>query len=361
MGSTRRQRKLHDLEIVALLILGVVFIPNSSLFPAANAAFYNGMPATLVIGQSAFGPNLPNQGLPISTMGLMFPRSLAFDSSGNLWVADGDNNRVLRYPGPSFPNGMPADLVIGQSTFTTSTSATTPTGLHGSFSVVFDSFGNLWVTDRYNSRVLRYPYSSSLPHFTTGMAADLEIGQLQGTCPATGPGPCFTTNTPATTSTGENIPTGIAFDSSGNLWVAEATGNNRVLRYPYSISLPHFTNGKAADLVLGQSSFTTNTAATGQSGLTQPEGVGFDSSGNLWVVDQGNNRVLSYPQGVTTTTTVTLFTTTCGCTTTRTVTHMGPSAPSWTELILPLVVIAGIAMGVSYIMFKRKLLRRSRV
>jgi DNA-binding beta-propeller fold protein YncE len=153
-------------------------------------------------------------------------------------------------------------------------------------------------------------------------------------------------------------PRSLAFDSSGNLWVADDS-NNRVLRYPYSPSPPHFINSKAADLVLGQSSFTTNTAGSGPSGLTQPEGVGFDLSGNVWVVDQGNNRVLSYPRGTITTTTVTLFTTSCGCTTTSTVTQIGPSyGRSWTGLILPLVVIAAIAMGVSYILLRRKLLRR---
>jgi hypothetical protein len=49
-----------------------------------------------------------------------------------------------------------------------------------------------------------------------------------------------------------------------------------------------------AALVLGQSSFTTDTDATTQNGMFFPQGLGFDSHGNLWVVDSGNNRVLGF-------------------------------------------------------------------
>src|SRR5579885_1624884 len=46
---------------------------------------------------------------------------VAVDPWGNLWVADSQNNRVLRFPNPSAPNpGLPAttaDLVLGQNGF----------------------------------------------------------------------------------------------------------------------------------------------------------------------------------------------------------------------------------------------------
>jgi hypothetical protein len=58
------------------------------------------------------------------------------------------------------------------------------------------------------------------------------------------------------------------------------------------------TNGNAAALVLGQSSFTTNT--TTQTGLYAPEGVVLDSHGNLWVADRSNCRVLEYSNALIT-------------------------------------------------------------
>src|ERR1035438_3595743 len=104
----------------------------------------------------------------------------------------------------TFTAGEAATLVIGQSSFTTNTAASNATGLYDPFGVAFDSHGNLWVTDAFNNRVLEYTAPLS-----TGEAATLVIGQSS-----------FTTNTAATTSTGLQIPYGIAFDS-GNLWVAD--------------------------------------------------------------------------------------------------------------------------------------------
>jgi NHL repeat len=61
-----------------------------------------------------------------------------------------------------------------------------------------------------------------------------------------------------------------------------------VMMYPNGTG---FTNGGAATIVLGQSSFTPGTTATT---LNVPFGLAFDSSGNLWVADHYNNRVLKY-------------------------------------------------------------------
>ena len=86
-----------------------------------------------------------------------------------------------------------------------------------------------------------------------------------------------------------------AFDLSGNLWVADEA-NNRVLEFP---SANLITNG-VANVVLGQGNFITGTANLGGIGgntLSFPMGLSFDTSGNLWVTDEANNRVLKFPTG----------------------------------------------------------------
>ena len=113
---------------------------------------------------------------------------------------------------------------------------------------------------------------------STGEAASIVIGQ-----------PGFTTLAPATTSTGLNTPNGLAFDSSGNLWVVDSS-NDRVLEYKAPLS-----TGEAASLVIGQPGFTTNDyTVTNSTSLNSPNGLAFDSSGNLWVADLLNGRVLEY-------------------------------------------------------------------
>ncbi|MDE1816512.1 MAG: hypothetical protein KGI11_08145, partial [Thaumarchaeota archaeon] len=240
------------------------------------APFSNGEAATLVIGQSSFTTNTA----ATTATGLNSPQGLAFDSAGNLWVVDGDNNRILEYlKGSGFTNGEAATLVIGQSSFTTNFAFMSAAGLDSPTTVAFDSTGNLWVADAGDSRVLEYLKGSG---FTNGEAATTVLGQSS-----------FTTDTRDTSATGLNVPISIAFDTSGNLWVADQN-NERVVEY---LKGSGFTNGEAATTVLGQSSFTTNTRDTSATGLQAPQGLAFDSAGNLWVADDENNRILEYLKG----------------------------------------------------------------
>ncbi|MHB9161288.1 MAG: hypothetical protein ACYC6W_10470, partial [Nitrosotalea sp.] len=47
-------------------------------------------------------------------------------------------------------------------------------------------------------------------------------------------------------------------------------------------------------------SFTTATSGTTASTLNRPNYVAFDSAGNLWVADSNNNRILMYPKATPT-------------------------------------------------------------
>jgi sugar lactone lactonase YvrE len=84
--------------------------------------------ASLVIGQRDLFSTLPqgpaSSGSQLSS-GLSFPTAVAVDSSGNLYVADVGNNRVLRFPQPfkqqaaTQPGTLfTVDLVIGQTSAT---------------------------------------------------------------------------------------------------------------------------------------------------------------------------------------------------------------------------------------------------
>ena len=88
-----------------------------------------------------------------------------------------------------------------------------------------------------------------------------------------------------------NDPARVALDPSGNLWVAD-TGNNRVLRFPKGPD--GFASGQAADVVLGQPDFTSSGPETGATSMNSPTGVSVDPSGNVWVADMTNSRVLQF-------------------------------------------------------------------
>src|SRR5437667_9072568 len=92
-------------------------------------------------------------------------------------------------------------------------------------------------------------------------------------------------------------PQAIAVDTSVTppiLYVAD-TFNSRVLAWKNALL---FKNGDFADLVIGQRdkySTTSNGPGTNlTSGLSGPTGLAVDKSGNLYVADSGNNRIVRY-------------------------------------------------------------------
>jgi streptogramin lyase len=81
---------------------------------------------------------------------------------------------------------------------------------------------------------------------------------------------------PASASDPFNNPNGIVFDSSGNLWLANA-GDNNVL-----------------ELSINASKCTFNILNTITNGISNPTRLAFDSQGNLWVTNWGQNNVTVY-------------------------------------------------------------------
>ena len=163
-------------------------------------------------------------------------------------------------------------------------------------SVALDTSANpphLYVADTENNRVLGWLNASS---FSNGQKADIVVGQLDlVTTFAQGPNRGTGSRT-----TGLATPVGLAVDANGNLYVADCA-NNRVLRFPK----PFSQSTILPDMVIGQADFSHN-AANGATGVIGPATLllnpgspfaaylAIDSSGNLWVADAGNNRVLRF-------------------------------------------------------------------
>ena len=91
----------------------------------------------------------------------------AVDGEGNLWVADGGNNRVLRFPiDPSTGEALKAaNLVLGQPGFTTARPGSGINTLHAPSAVAISRDGSVYVADTFNNRVLIFerPFVSGMP------------------------------------------------------------------------------------------------------------------------------------------------------------------------------------------------------
>ena len=230
------------------------------------------------------------------------PNAVAIDKSvspNRLYVTDTGNNRVLGYSSISaLLNGYPATLVIGQTDlFSGGGNSTSATSLSGPKAVAVDKLGNLYIADTGNNRVLEYitPFASGK---TAGVAASMVFGQgLDFTSSQCNFGLTAIPDIESMCS-----PSGVALDSSGNLFVAD-TNNNRVLVY----KVP-FNPATDANIVFGQNgSFTSNLANLGRAtpsakGLWDPAGLAVDTANNLYVADANNNRVLKFTTPLTNTT-----------------------------------------------------------
>ncbi|MGD0499847.1 MAG: hypothetical protein ABSC23_15570 [Bryobacteraceae bacterium] len=274
------------------------------LFGAAAvfaADFTNGQAARLVIGQTTFTDEDPNS----SDIVLGAPSGIAY-AADTLFVADANrvgatpsNHRVLLFqnlssqlPGPTdqLAQGRKcpvclgrATLVLGQPDFTANTLslAATSSSLRLPTAVASDGV-RLVVADTDHNRVLIWnhiPASNDAP-------ADVVIGQ-----------PDFTsTGTPANfvpTPSSLIGPQGV-WIQNGKLYIAD-TQANRVLIYN---RIPT-ANGAAADVVLGQPSFTTpvqvdisqQNLTASAANMLSPVSVTSDGQ-RLYVADLGFNRVL---------------------------------------------------------------------
>ena len=280
-----------------------------------------GIPATPAAGQQITLPNEYSLG-----NGLQNAPLAVFATGTQVFVADTLANRVVRYTAPAQFVGtatVPSPKIedfIGQPDLLSGKinhALTEPdaTSLSAPLGGTFDAAGNLWVTDTNNNRVLAYPANVSF-HYT---AANIVLGQIDFPFNApnliegrevwnSGTATISVNNTNVNVSLGG----GIAVDKNSNpphLYIAD-TFNNRILGFRDARNVGadvRLLLTQKADLVIGQADLfrsIVNWAPSGRSGdpdipnatgLLRPVGLAVDDSGNVWVADSGNGRVLRFP------------------------------------------------------------------
>ena len=189
--------------------------------------------------------------LTASSGSLSGPLGIAFDSSGNLWVANAGASTVVEFSaGQLAAGGSPSPIItIGAS----AGSLNFPSAL------AFDGKGDLWVAN---------DMANSVVEFTATQLAT-----------SGAPTPVVTLTAASASIAG---PLGIALDASGNLWVSNSIAPFSVVKFAASRLV---ASGAPTPAVV----LTPNGAS-----LDGPVGLAFDLGGNLWVANATAGSVVEF-------------------------------------------------------------------
>jgi uncharacterized repeat protein (TIGR01451 family) len=190
------------------------------------------------------------------------PYAVAVDASGNLYIADVSNNVIRKVASSGTIATAAGNGAFG---FSGDGGAATSAKLDGPYGVAVDAAGNLYIADRFNSRVRMVSSTGTITTFAgTGACCTLGDGG-------------------AATSAFLDSPTGVAVDGAGNLYIAD-TFNERVRKVDGTGTI----NTVAGN---GNYGYSGDGGPASAAAFRYPYALSVDASGNVAVVDQNNNAV----------------------------------------------------------------------
>ena len=251
---------------LALDSSGDLFIADSHNHRIREVSSATGTIATIA-GTGA--PGFSGDGGPAIAATLDLPTALAFDSSGNLYLADSNNHRVRRIAATTGAittvAGNGVEAFAGDGGLATVASIDSPNGL------ALDSSGNLYIADTHNGRVREV--AASTGHISTVAGAGVVAGNVQSFGGDNGPA----------TAAGLALPHGLTMDSAGNLYFADSA-NHRIR----CIS-PTGTITTVAGQ--GTENFAGDGAPAVAANLDSPRSVAISPAGLLTLADSDNQRI----------------------------------------------------------------------
>ncbi|MFY8034373.1 MAG: FG-GAP-like repeat-containing protein, partial [Flexibacteraceae bacterium] len=185
-----------------------------------------------------------------------YPTGLAFDGSGNLYVADAGNNRIRKITSSGVVTTIAGSGVAGSSNGT-GTAAT----FNFPQALTVNGSGNIYVADVLNHRIRQITSSGVVTTFAGSGSAGF--------------------NNSNGISASFNHPTGIAIDVNGNLYIAEA-GNDAIRKITPAGMVSTFAGSGTQGSTNG-----TGTSAS----FYNPNQLTVDAIGNVFVADAENNKI----------------------------------------------------------------------
>jgi len=241
---------------VALDAAGNIYVADT----ANNRIRKIGADGTVITIAGTNSAGYSPDGIAAALAELNAPSSLTLDAAGNIYIADTGNHRVRRISAQGIITtiaGAGADGFGGDGGPATSALLNGPQG------VAVDTAGSVYIADTGNHRIRK-------------VSPQGLITTVAGANPAGGD------NGPAT-SARLFQPSGVAVDAGGNLYISDAL-NNRIRRVSKTGVIVTIAG-------IGSAGYSGDGALALRAQLNNPQGLAFDSGGNLYIADTGNNVV----------------------------------------------------------------------
>ena len=199
-----------------------------------------------------------------TTLPLMLPSATVFDAAGNLFFVETGNHVVRKLSSAGIVTTVAGNGVEG---FAGDNGPATAAQLDSPAGLALDSVGDLFIADSHNHRIREVSSATGTITTIAGIGAPGFSGD----------------GGPATAAT-LDLPTALALDVAGNVYVADSN-NHRVRRIASATGVIATVAGNGIEAFAGD-----NGPATAAS-IDSPNGLALDSSGNLTISDTHNGRL----------------------------------------------------------------------
>jgi sugar lactone lactonase YvrE len=210
------------------------------------------------------------------------PSVIRVDSSGNVYIADGGNQRVRKVTASmGVISSVAGNGTIG---FSGDGGAAASAEFNGPSGIWLDSSGDIWIADANNARIREVSASTGYVNTVAGGGSYPSCsGQLDwygNGCPAT--------------SARLGTPMDVVVDASGNIYIADSSWDSVRLVSASSGIMTLFAGNLNYSILCSGATDSVGDgclAANDGAALISPLGLGIDGSNNIYIADTGNDRI----------------------------------------------------------------------